>query len=270
MSKCRTAHTLCMSSRRSIIKALPGIVRMNPSKFRSPTLLCIGMLSLSLLAPSHLHVFSWAEGKLVRLNGYLHAQVSPDLPSVDLDQDGQPEQAFLQKDRLEIRSHGKVVWSSPTDWHITQARITDLNHDHLPEVTLLVWREFRPWPIDAYLPHPGRIQDFHDQHNRSCHLILIGWHRGAYYELWAGSALADPILDFAAADLDQDGWQELATLETQYDAFTPVANAIAIWEWNGFGFSLRSREPQGRFYSITAIETRGGQELLLVQGTPRR
>ncbi len=243
---------------------------MNPSKTQSRMLLCISILSLSLVAPSHLQILTRSGEGLVEFTSTPSTWVASNPASGDLDQIGQPEQLRMNHHRAEIWSQDAMLWTSPADWHITQARITDLNHDHIPEVTLLIWRPFKPWPIDAYLPHPGRIQGFHNQYNRSCHLILIGWHRGAYRELWAGSALADPILDFTAADLDQDGRQELVTLESQYDTLAPVAHAIALWEWNGFGFSLRSRGPQGRFHTITAIKTFDGQELLLVQGNLRR
>lgn len=242
---------------------------MDPSKNHARALLGIALLSLTLVAPSRLHVFDWSEGKVLRVKGYPHAKPLSALSSADLDQDGYLEQIILLDGGLEIRRHGVTLWASPSDWQVTQAQITDINHDQIAEITLLVWREFRPWPIDAYLPHPGRIQGFHDQHNRSCHLILIGWQRGAYRELWAGSALADPILGFTAADLDQDGRQELATLETKYDSLSPLGQAIALWEWNGFGFSLRSRA-QGHFYMITTIQTYDGQELLLTQGNLRR
>jgi hypothetical protein len=163
-----------------------------------------------------------------------------------------------------------MVWSSPNDWEVVQTRITDLNRDGSPEVALLLWREFSPWPIDAYIPHPGRIQDFHNRENRSCHLILIGWRHGAYRELWAGSALADPLIDFTPADINQDGYQELIALESRYDAHILESSAITLWEWNGFGFTLLSRGPRGHFHSLATLQTPHGQELLLAQGILRR
>jgi hypothetical protein len=114
-----------------------------------------------------------------------------------------------------------------------------LNRDRRPEVTLLVWRPFRPWPVDAWLPHGGRIQSFQDSNGSSCHIILIGWKQDAFREVWAGSALVDPVKRFAAADLMGDGKPYLVTLEGAYnDPPSAPSRRLSIWEWNGFGFSI--------------------------------
>jgi hypothetical protein len=153
---------------------------------------------------------------------------------------------------------------------ITKVEITDLNRDQMPELALLVWREFAPWPIDAYIPHPGRIQNHQNQENRSCHLILTGFRHGEFQELWAGSALADPILDFAVGDLNHDGHQELIALEGKYDDHVFARPSITLWEWNGFGFTLLTRGALDFFPSLSIFETPIGQELLLAQGIFRR
>jgi hypothetical protein len=117
--------------------------------------------------------------------------------------------------------------------------IADLVHSGRPQAVLLVWRPIRPWPVDRWLPHGGRIDRFHNRSGKSCQLILIGWRRDRFTEVWAGSALADPILGFAAADLEGNGQQELVTLEGAYaDSLSTPAHALKVWEWNGFGFSV--------------------------------
>jgi hypothetical protein len=154
-------------------------------------------------------------------------------------------------------------------WTVSDALTTDLNHDGKKEATLVVWRAFEPWPIDAYIPFPGRIDGFHNREGRSCHLILISERGGEYDELWAGSALADPIHQIAVADLDGDGWQELIALEGRYDDRLQTNTAITVWEWNGFGFSLRHRGPTGRFSRMHML---GGAEPahIVLQGNLRR
>lgn len=242
---------------------------MKQSKAHLFTLL-ISAFTLLLVAPSTFTLFTWSDQRLVTISSPPSGITIPaDLP-VDLDGDGHDEDIVHKNRRLEILSQGLVVWDSPQEWQITQAEITDLNRDDVPEVALLLWREFSPWPIDAYIPHPGRIQDFHDQENRSCHLILIGFSQGAYRELWAGSALADPLLAFASADLDQDGFQELIALESRYDAHFLESSSLTVWEWNGFGFTLLARGPQGYAISLTTVQKSSGQELLLAHGIFRR
>ena len=168
----------------------------------------------------------------------------------DLNGDGLPERLFLSSSRASIYENEDLVWQSPPEWSISQAALTDLNQDGQLEATLLVWREFRPWPVDAWLPHGGRIASFHDAQNQSCHIILIGYSRGAYRELWAGSALADPIVSFAAADLDGDDVQELATLEGSYTTYkSGIAHTLKIWRWNFFGFNAVS-SIEGTFHQM--------------------
>jgi hypothetical protein len=191
------------------------------------------------------------------------APVSPVLQA-DLDSDGRPETLVLSDDRLSIFSAGKPAWQTEPDWLISQAAITDLNHDGQPEITLLLWRPFRPWPVDRWLPNGGRITAFQDAAGQSCHLILIGWTRQGYQELWAGSAMADPITFFAAVDLDDDNAQELVALEGRYTGpRSAPARTLKVWEWNGFGFTVVS-SMDGTFSELTLVQAGNGRTLILI------
>lgn len=223
----------------------------------------VALLALGLCSPARLMILSLSGEALV-----LQAFPAAALPrhaaaQADLDEDERIETVSLDGGRAFIRCGRTVLWVSDPDWAVVQAEVTDLDQDGKPEVALLLWREFSPWPIDAYLPYPGRIASFHDSSGRACHLILIGWRRGAFREVWAGSALADPLLSFAAADLDGDERQELIALEARYDA--APARALTVWEWNGFGFSLQAHSPEGRFVAFTPLRSPGTSGLLLVQ-----
>jgi len=184
--------------------------------------------------------------------------------TADLDRDGLPESLLLANGQLTILAAGRSVWRSPASWTVVQAGITDLNHDGAPEAALLVWRPFRPWPVDRWLPHGGRIDSFHDNEGNSCHLILIGWRGSAYGELWAGSALAEPLRSFAVADLNGDNLPELVTLEGSYaDSRTASARALKVWEWNGFGFTVVSAL-DGVFDKMALVRADTGRILILV------
>jgi hypothetical protein len=182
----------------------------------------------------------------------------------DLDRDGRPESLQLAGGRLSILSGAETVWLSPPAWTVAQAAFTDLDRDGIPEAALLIWRPFQPWPVDRWLPHGGRIAGFHDVANNSCHIILIGRRRDGYGELWAGSALADPVTAFAAADLNGDGIQELVTLEGRYAASGsgPVRD-LKVWEWNGFGFTVVSTV-RGAFSTLVLVRAEDGRVLILV------
>jgi hypothetical protein len=182
----------------------------------------------------------------------------------DLDGNGTPETLELAGGHLSIYSVGQTVWKSPPAWHIEQAVISDLNHDGLPEVTLLLWRPFRPWPVDQWLPYGGRTAAFHNAEGLSCHIILIGWIRGAFRELWAGSPMADPIVSFAIAEMNDNQSQELVALEGRYsDSISDPARTIKIWEWNGFGFTVVS-SMDGIFNKMTLVRADDGPILILV------
>ncbi len=166
--------------------------------------------------------------------------ISPSV-SDDLDGDIFPECLVFEKQTLQITNcRGQVLWQSPPDWHVSEALIADLDHDGRKEVALLVWRAFKPWPIDQYMPYGGRIQNHQNLDGQSCHLILIGWQRNKYREIWAGSALANPISNIQAADLDGDGLLELAALENDYNS-NRKSGQLTVWRWLGFGFSLLNR-----------------------------
>lgn len=166
--------------------------------------------------------------------------------SADLDGDGEEECVDLSRGRLKIFACGSStapLWQSPVEWEVTDWTFSDLNHDGSPEVTLVVWRKFAPWPIDVPLPSGGgRISSFHDRRGNSCHVILIGWKKGGYRELWAGSALYQPVISLDAADVNADGADELITIEGEYSQARPFrSRPLAVWKWNGFGFDLYAR-----------------------------
>jgi hypothetical protein len=227
----------------------------------------VSALALATLSPVPLVTLSPKGDALVRAS--LPAAAQPVLPvhEADLDSDGLPETITLV-DGLAIITRGQhTLWSSDPAWRVVQAQATDLNRDGHTELALLVWRPFAPWPIDAYLPHPGRISTFHDEAGRSCHLILIGWRGRGFGELWAGSALVDPLLSFSVADLDADGFQELIALEGRYEAPAAPARAVTLWAWNGFGFTLQARSAPGRYRGLMALHLQQGPDLVLVDGT---
>jgi len=191
------------------------------------------------------------------------ASISP-IIQADLDNNRTLETLALNSGRLSIISGRETVWQSPQTWKIVQAVISDLDRDGKPEVTILLWRPFRPWPADQWLPNGGRIAEFHNSEGLSCHIILIGWTRGGFHELWAGSAMADPITYIAPADVNSNNAQELVALEGRYtDPQSAPARTLKIWEWNGFGFSVVS-SIDGIFTNMSLVEANNGHILILV------
>jgi hypothetical protein len=226
--------------------------------------LLLGFAAMILVSPVPIRAWQLADSMLRPISLPPGAHVVTPLNSVDFDGDGRLETLVLENDQAVIQSDGESRWKSPQAWQGRQALIADLKHDDLPEAVLLVWRPFKPWPIDAWLPNGGRIEKFHDSAGRSCHLILIGWHGNSFRERWAGSALAEPVKAFAVADLTGNGKQLLVTLEAEYDdPFSAPARKLKIWEWNGFGFTVVS-QMQGVFNQLAIARAINGQALILV------
>lgn len=160
----------------------------------------------------------------------------------------------------------KGGWVSPAGWIVKEADWTDLDHNGVAEVTLLVYRPFAPWPIDRVLPNGGYINSHQDSNGYSSHIILIGWKGDHWGELWAGSALARPVRSFLADDVDHDGRQELIVREGSYDdRDAQSASSVAVWKWNSFGFDLISRL-QKQVTLDVPVQIKGEQRsLILIQ-----
>lgn len=229
----------------------------------SRILLLFTIAAFMLITPAPIHAWEWKDAMLKRVSLPSVLQTVETKTSADFDFDGIPDTLILIDGHATIKTEDRIRWQSPQAWRVTQAQIADLNRDGQPEVALLVWRPFRPWPVDAWLPNGGRIRSFHDSKGESCHIILIGWKRDAFRELWAGSALAEPIKAFAAVDLTESGRQYLVALESEYDDL-PVAPArrLKVWEWNGFGFTVVNKLKDA-FNLMVITQTEAGRVLIL-------
>lgn len=146
--------------------------------------------------------------------------------------------------------------STPPDWHITASNLADVTGEGKPEWVLLVWRPWRDWPIQAWVSVPSPIDAFHDAEGDSCHLILLDPDDG--HEIWAGSALPEPLLALAVGDVDGDDLNEVVTLEGDYNAGrNGTASHVNVWAWNDFGFSLEWRSDKGFFHQLELISIDG-------------
>ena len=224
----------------------------------------LALVALTLVSPARLHAWQLTSAGLDSVPVPDGAAPLLPAPSADLKGDGSAQTLTVRAGQAQILDAAQVVWQSPAGWTVLQALFADLDRDGRPEAVLLVWRPFQPWPVDRWLPSGGRIQDFHDAAGQSCHLILIGWRPvGGYGELWAGSALAEPLRAIAAADLDDDGLQELVTLEGRYsDPRTAPGRDLKVWQWNGFGFTVVSSIP-GSFARMALLRRADGRVLIL-------
>jgi hypothetical protein len=197
-----------------------------------PTAITIlGLVALIVISPTPAwQVYAFHDGQFAALPN-THASAKPHIPNA-----------------------GSSLPAIPADWHVTTATLADVTGDDNPEWVLLVWRPWRDWPIQEWSPVPSPITDFHDASGKSCHLILLDPIDGR--EIWAGSALPAPLLALATDDIDDDGIVEIVTLEGDYvTGRNGPAKHINVWQWNGFGFSLEWRSPQGTYNHLSVIRS---------------
>jgi hypothetical protein len=227
-------------------------------------LLTLTFLALFSVSPASIHAWELNGDSIqpIRMPPVSRPLYQPE--QTDFDKDGIPESMEIIAGQARIVTGDILRWQSPPEWEVKQAVLSDLNQDGAVEVVLLVWRPFKSWPVDRWLPSGGRIDDFQNAKGESCHIILIGWQEGKFKERWAGSALADPVKQFTLADLTRDGFDELITLETNYDV-TPASAAefLKVWEWNGFGFSLVS-EQEGEFNALKVVVAPNETPIILI------
>lgn len=204
--------------------------------------LALSILALFSVSPASIHAWELIGDSIQPVRMPPASRQLFQLEQTDFDEDGVAESIEIIDGQARILTGEIVRWQSPLGWNVKQVGLSDMNQDGAVEAVLLVWRPFKSWPVDRWLPSGGRIDDFQNAKGESCHIILIGWHREKFAERWAGSALSQPITTLNLTDIDKDGFDELITLESTYETeVVSHANALKVWEWNGFGFSLVSK-----------------------------
>lgn len=150
---------------------------------------------------------------------------------VDLTGDGIPEKVRRQKDSVTIYQDGRPVWQSPPQWRVVDLALGDPNDDGRAELLMAIYKS---------LPEGGE----------SSHPFIIGYRGGVYRILWGGSTVSDPILEVELGDVNDDGIQELVTLEA---GEAENQHAITVWQWHGWGFSLLWRSQSGPYQNLELI-----------------
>lgn len=109
---------------------------------------------------------------------------------------------------------GDLDWTSPV-YPAWKVRVADLDGDGRDEVVLGTWS----------------TAERHDEPRPHRAVWVLGWRGDRLEELWRGSALARPMRDFSVADLDDDGHDELLSLER-----VDKTCMLSAYRWSGFGF----------------------------------
>lgn len=138
---------------------------------------------------------------------------------VDLDGDGAVEEVRFEPTAdptVRVLRESAVLWvgvpRALRPWKLATA---DVEGDGMREIVVGLHKE------TPYMPFP---------HN--C-LYVYGWDGTQGFPKWRGSALSHPFTDFALADIDGDGSDELISVETDLDR----SQCVMVYDWSGFGFA---------------------------------
>jgi poly-gamma-glutamate capsule biosynthesis protein CapA/YwtB (metallophosphatase superfamily) len=163
--------------------------------------------------------------------------------ALDLTGDGALERVQLVGEQVVVYHKGSEAWRSPPGWQVVDLALGDPNDDGRGEMLLALWQP--------------------DAEGMPCSQpFVVGYRRGDYRLLWAGSAVADPIREVELGDVDGDGVQELIVLEERGDA-----QAVSVWRWHGWGFSLAWRSPPGHYRDLVLIPEGAGRPPIIAVAT---
>jgi len=158
---------------------------------------------------------------------------------VDLTGDGRPETIRREGQRITIFEGGTAVWNSPAEWRVTDVALGDPNDDGRYEIMLAIWRKDGA----GY----ERSQPY-----------IVGYRGGEYGLLWGGRPVVEPIQELALGDVDGDGIEELVVIIEQANG---RARSVAVWQWQGWSFSLQWQSALG-WYQDLSVQEGAGQPLI--------
>ena len=159
---------------------------------------------------------------------------------IDLTGDGSSETVRLEGERITIYEKGSAVWQSPAAWRVIDASLGDPNDDGRYEIMLAIWQ---------------RDEAGYER----CQPYIVGHRGGEYTLLWGGRPVVDPIQELTVGDLDGDGTDELVVVEELADG---SAQAVSVWSWTGWTFSLAWRSEYGQYRDLVLDE--GTQTIISV------
>ncbi len=160
---------------------------------------------------------------------------------IDLTGDGIPEQIQRQAGSVIVYQDGIEAWRSPENWQVVDLTLGDPDLDGRQEMMIAFWRADKTGVTHS---HP----------------FIVGYRGGTYHETWGGSGVSDPIQEVELGDVDGDGLQELVVLEQRSSG----EQAVTVWDWHGWGFSLKWRSPEGNYQNLNLYRNRTMDKDLII------
>ena len=174
----------------------------------------------------------------------------------DMNKNSILEKYSLEKGKMTIEEDLKVIWRSPDDWWVDDFIIADSNNDGNLNLNISFWRKgsfgsSRPFWIE-------------DDEKVGNHFFIYDLNENDLNLVWGSSNLSAPNCEFKFADIDGDGKNELIVIEGDYkEGYLCKGKHLAIWSWNGWGFSNNWRSEAGSFFNME-VEKIDNKDRILV------
>jgi len=161
---------------------------------------------------------------------------------VELTGDDAEELVRREAGQVIVYQAGQEAWRTPPEWQVLDAALGDADRDGRGDILLAM---LKPDASGVLRSHP----------------FIMGYRGGIYRNLWGGSAVSDPILEVELGNVDESPAEELVVLERRDNGL----QAVTVWDWHGWGFSLRWRSPEGNYQNLRLAQyPSGGPAWILV------
>lgn len=156
-----------------------------------------------------------------------------------------------------IVENSQSIWRSSKDWWIDDFVLADSTNDRIVDINLSVWKSgnygnIRPFWIEK--------EDLSVKN----YFFIFNFENKTIRPIWQSSNLANHNQELVIADIDDDNKNDLIVIEGDYpDSKKCKNNYIAVWKWNGWGFTNEWRSDKGNFCNLE-IEKADGKSYIVV------
>jgi len=189
--------------------------------------------------------------------GYKTDNVVSKMKSADLDNNSFQETYLLKNGQLSIAENSKIIWQSPDDWWVDDFILADANNDGVFDINLSLWKS----------GNFGTSKPFWIKENDMSvknHLFVYDLINGKMKIIWGSSNLGVPNCEIKMTDINGDNENELIVLEGDYTQKPSCKGYyLAVWKWNGWGFSNEWRSEKGDFSNLEIEKIDGKNHIVI-------